>query len=246
MVDRISRPVSGKRVLLFGPQALSFGEDSFNHIRSTISESEDFSWILDVIHELPEWLKRFSKDHPEFQADAGLKLLEDLKSWFQDDRGPVTLYRLPNILLNPLVIISQLTQYFTYSQLANATSADNSLCASGRNYQETVGFCTGLLSALAVSSSSEKAEFRKHGAAALRIGMLIGMVVDARDARENTGESVSLATVWNSVESGKEMARIMEGFPEVNKPTWPFIPLLGSNQVGRPTFLFIMTRTEPP
>ena len=245
MVDLISRPVSGNTVLLFGPQALSFGEDSFLQIRSSILESDDFGWILDSIHDLPKWLKIFSKEHSKIQTEPGLRLLEDLSVWLKDGGLPHRLSRLPNILLNPLVIILQLTQYFKYIQLAHDRPETDGLHVSGRDRQETVGFCTGFLSALAVSSSATKGDFQRFGAVALRIGMLIGMVVDAQDAQTDAGESVSLATVWNSVESKKEMGRIMENFPEVNMFMKMFVSVYGANSVYRLMSLSIMMKIEP-
>jgi Starter unit:ACP transacylase in aflatoxin biosynthesis len=218
MVDRIARPLSGNTILLFGPLALSFGEDSFHQIRSTLLETEDHQWILDTIAELPECLNTVIKECPKFQAAPGLKSLEDLNSWFKTGRIWQTPFRLPNILLNPLVVISQLTQYSKYLELANPKpEKGGDLYASSKHDRETLGFCTGLLSALAVSSSANRKQFQKYGAVALRLGMLIGMVVDTQDGLAETGEAVSFATVWNSVESGEEMARIVKSFPEVRQ-----------------------------
>ena len=66
-----------------------------------------------------------------------------------------------------------------------------------------------------MSNSADKKQFQQNGAVALRIGMLIGMLVDTHDAQAKSGESISLATVWNSAEAGEEMTRIMKDFPEV-------------------------------
>ncbi len=246
MVDRIARPISGHTVLLFGPQALSFGEDSFHQIRSTVLETEDYRWILDTIAELPKWLNTMSKECPSLQTGPGLKLLEELNSWFKNGRLSQAPFTLPNILLNPLVIITQLTQYSKYLELANQKrEIGDDLYASSKHDRETLGFCTGLLSALAVSSSADRAQFQKYGAVALRIGMLIGMVVDAQDASADTGESVSFATVWNSVESGEEMGRILKKFPEVKQQSQTSITVHGSDRICRHISLSTMMRIEP-
>jgi len=218
MVDRIARPVSGNTVLLFGPQALSFDEDAFHKIRSTVLETESHRWIFDTIAELPECLRTFSRECPKFQIAPGAKLLDDLNRWFKTGEISYTPFVLPNVILSPLVIIAQLTEYSKYLELANAKSeGGDDAYASSKHDRETLGFCTGLLSALAVSSSANREQFQKYGAVALRIGMLIGMVVDARDARADIGASKSFATVWNSVEAGEEMAQILKSFPEVKE-----------------------------
>lgn len=213
MVDRIVSSTAGNTVLLFGPQALSFGPESFYEIRSTLLAADDNRWILDTLIELPRWLKNISAECPRFQDARGLKLLDDLNAWLKTGDISQETFPLPNILLTPLVIIRQLTQYSTYLRLANPKSnGKEDFDQPSKHDRETLGFCTGFLSALAVSSSAGHEQFQKYGAVALRIGMLIGMVVDAQDA---SAESISLATVWNSFETGEEMARILKSFPEV-------------------------------
>ena len=39
----------GSTILLFGPQALSFQEDTFRHLKSIILNDAANSWILDVL-----------------------------------------------------------------------------------------------------------------------------------------------------------------------------------------------------
>ena len=213
MADRIAASVAGKTVLLFGPQALSFGPESFLEIRSTLLAADENRWILDTLAELPRWLNNISAECPRFQDGRGLTLLSDLNAWLKTGNISQDAFPLPNILLTPLVILTQLTQYSKYLRLANPESSgkDNAYQFS-KHDRETFGFCTGFLSALAVSSSAGREQFQKYGAVALRLGMLIGMVVDAQDA---SAESTSLATVWNSLETGEETARVLKSFPEV-------------------------------
>jgi hypothetical protein len=74
------------------------------------------------------------------------------------------------------------------------------------------------LSSLAVSSAGNKADFLKFAAVAVRLGLLIGMVVDARDAATDLGPSKSLTTAWNSAEKAEETKRILKGFTHVSQP----------------------------
>ena len=90
------------------------------------------------------------------------------------------------------------------------------LHGSNKQNTETLGFCTGLLGAIAVSSSATQAQFQHYGAVAIRLAMLIGALVDAQDKSEDLyGESKSFSAAWNSPECGAEMTRILERFPEV-------------------------------
>jgi hypothetical protein len=148
------------------------------------------------------------------------RLLENLNDWFKTGNIPESAFVLPNTILTPLVIIAQLIQYASYLELSNPSAErGEDLYACSKDSRETLGFCTGLLSALIVSSSQNKGQIQRYGAVALRLGMLIGMVVDSQDASSEMGPSQSFATVWNSVEAGGQMARIVNSFPEVGQPT---------------------------
>jgi hypothetical protein len=210
------RPTGGNTVLLFGPQALSFHEDSFHRLRSTILEAAEHRWILDTIEELPAYWNTITKEIPKLQCVPGAKLLDDLNRWFTTGEITPTSFPLPNTLLTPLVVITQLTEYHKYLELAHPNPGGRQGLheLSGQN-AETIGFCTGILSALAVACSADNVQFRKYGAVAVRLAMLIGGVVDAQDDLSDEGISKSFATAWSSPEMGAEMTKILDGFPEV-------------------------------
>lgn len=210
------RSSDGNTILLFGPQALSFEGDSFHQLKSIIRNDAENRWILNVIAELPTYFQTFSEKFPNLQAISGVQLLEDLGDWFKTDKIPPASYHLPNILLSPLVVLTHLTQYSKYLKLAHTESGDGQdLHASHSQKTETIGFCTGLLSALAVSSAGTQAQFQQYGAVAVRLAALIGAMVDAQDVLGKHGKAKSFATVWKSREAKTEMTRILQQFPEV-------------------------------
>ncbi|MCJ1473382.1 hypothetical protein MMC13_002033 [Lambiella insularis] len=121
----------------------------------------------------------------------------------------------PNILLSPLVIITQLIQYSEYLKTVRPSlRKGENLYDLSKHDAETIGFCTGLLSALAVSCSTNRENFEKFGSVAIRIGMLIGMVVDAQNAAEENGPPKSLAMLWRSAGDKERMLEILCRFPE--------------------------------
>lgn len=216
MTRRNFRPSGGNTVLLFGPQALSFQEDSFHQLKSIILDHAENRWILDAVAELPDLFKTFSENFLKLQAISGVQQLESLNDWFKTGNIQPASFHLPNILLSPLVVLTQLTQYSKYLKLARTESGDGqNLYACHSQKTETLGFCTGLLSALAVSSAGNQAQFQQYGAVAVRLAALIGALVDASD---KPGKSTSFATVWNSRETKTEMSRILQQFPEVKHP----------------------------
>ncbi|KAI9830055.1 MAG: hypothetical protein M1819_005885 [Sarea resinae] len=210
-------PSQGTTILLFGPHFLSFNQESFNQLRSLLLHTPDNRWILETIAGLPAYWDTVSKAFPRLQTVPGAKLLEDLNDWLVTGRFTDASFPLPNILLTPLVICTQLSQYSRYLEHVRPGSEDERdlyTNFSKRN-AETVGFCIGLLSALVVSSSASQTQFQQYGANAVRLAMLIGALVDAQEVSTDLyGESKCFSAAWNSPESEAEMTRIIDFFPE--------------------------------
>lgn len=196
----------GDRLLVFGPQALSVNANDFRALQSTVKH---YPWIADTIKHLPNIWNDFVKYFPKYSVIPADTLLQGLAKWVETgniDLG--TQNRLTNITLSPLVIITHITEYLEY---LNAGARQPSQVSS----TETLGFCMGFLSALAVSVSKESNEIQKYGATAIRLAMIIGGIVDAQDALDTEGPSKSLATAWVSTEGAEELKRIVGRFPEV-------------------------------
>lgn len=203
MVLQSASPASSKTLLLFGPQALSFDETAFQQLRTSLIATEDrHRWILDTIQELPEAVRHLSEAHPGLGVEFGIDHLTELIRSL-DDGSWSWQNGLPNTLLNPLVAIQQLVQYSSYLDLVcPADIEDKQLHASTQYASDTssLGFCTGLLGAFAVSASTCDEELRKHGAAAIRIATLIGTVVDVQEFTSHAGPSRSFSAGWRSEE----------------------------------------------
>ncbi|KAF2993633.1 putative PKS-like protein biosynthetic cluster [Neopestalotiopsis sp. 37M] len=208
----------GSTLLLFGPQALSFSVASLQTLRKSLREADDCKWMLDAVYELPTYWNALAEQFPKLEAIPGERLLNDLKHWFQADESEKVTFGLPNLLLTPLVVLTQLTQfsrYMSYSR-SGASVQDNDLFRSLAQHRfETVGLCTGLLSASAISSASDVATFREYGAVAVRLAMLVGALVDCQDAQDMLhGSSKSFAVAWTSSDMAKDLAYISVLFDE--------------------------------
>ncbi len=249
MIDLITRPNEGNTIFLFGPQALSFDEDDFRNLRSTVMKTEHHHWVLDTIAGLPNCMESISIACPKLMTGSRsrLSILEDLQNWFSTGRTSQEPGNLPNILLSPLVVITQLVQYTEYQMISRPSleKGEDLYDLSNQN-AETLGFCTGLLSALAVSSSRNRESFEQFGAVAIRIGMLIGMVVDAQNAAEKSGPPKSLATIWHSAEEKQKMSEILDIFPEVITNSSNDDSFTLADSACRHTSLSYMIKTERP
>ncbi|KAL9112779.1 MAG: hypothetical protein Q9227_003082 [Pyrenula ochraceoflavens] len=212
-------PDPGTTVLLFGPQALSFEKDALKRLISLLAESEDSQWVLDVLVELPGVWKRLTERLPKLQEIPGEKLLNDLHSWFKTGVVEHGAFHLPNIILTPIVVLTQLIQFARYLQLSSSSASTKPLrdlhAAFAQRNVETVGFCTGLLSASVIASSSDQASFRQYGTVAVRLGMVVGALVDAQDASDRLhGRAKSFATAWSSSSMARDLVRVLDSFPE--------------------------------
>ena len=201
-------------LLLFGPQALHFDEDVFESLRVTLLAKKTHEWILDTVAELPQWFKVISKTLPAIGNPSGHQLLLNLSSWLKDGAPEKALSNLPNTALVPLVIAKQLAQYLGHVENMSTGATSGYKSAAANKHIQTLGFCTGLLPALAVACSKSATDLRRQGPVVIRLGMLIGMAVDAQDLFGPKGPSRSFATVWTSPEIGRSTAQAIESLPD--------------------------------
>jgi hypothetical protein len=217
MVNVLSHPAAGTKALLFGPQALAFDNDAASQLRATLLNTPDFRWVLKAISELPTYWDSLSRAIPTLQPFPGLKLLDDFNNWLKTGQLKEATFPLPNIILTPLVVITHLTQYSRFLEIIQPGSlGGQDVHASFKRNTETLGLCTGLLSATAVSCSADGLQLQHYGSVAVRLAMVIGALVDAQDISNGPhGGSKAFSVAWNTVESGVEMTEILKGFPEV-------------------------------
>lgn len=114
-------------------------------LKSDIGDTTANGWILDTVAELPTYMKALHERFPKLQVIPAVKLLKDLHGWLDADRVAPALSNLPNVILSPLVVLSQLIQYSKYLEITQ--EGGQSLYTSHGQQKEMVGFCTGLLSA---------------------------------------------------------------------------------------------------
>lgn len=189
-----SRRSSRKTVLAFGPQALAFNQDSFSNLRTSIVTSSALNWVPRAIEGLTEHYEKIATELPQLSIVPGVHLLKALNEWLATGNFTdlITLPRLPNIILAPISVLSQLVAYRRYIELVHPISKGFNKVEN----TEIVGFCTGLLTALAVSLSDTEVQLENHGGVALRLAILIGATVDAQDLLDGGSQSVS--TVWKT------------------------------------------------
>ena len=208
---------TGPRVLVFSAQALSFDEKALNQFRTVLVGSPELSWILATLSELVSNWNQITDAFPHLKALPAAKLLDDLNDWLKNGGTIPFSFPLPNVVLTPLVVITELSQYWTQLSSSDSGSREEvDLYSLLGPDVETVGLCTGFLSALAVSSSANSTQFRQYGGVVIRLALLIGALVDAQEhSRALGGNSKSFSVAWTTLESESNMKTIFERYPEV-------------------------------
>ena len=235
---------TGSVLFLFGPQILSFNKQSFDKLRATVLNRPSNRWMLDTVSELPRYWTVASQHIPKLRSVPGEQLLQDLDRWFRTGTYPDGSFDLPNTVLTPLVVLVQLMQYSRYRELGGPRP-------ESPERSSTLGFCTGILSAFAVSASAPagKEELDQFGAVAVRLAMLVGALVDAQEASDTTlGRARSYTTAWNTSQQVADMTRILDQFPEVRVCSQFTTVTQRTNPLAadRPTYRSTVMRKEPP
>ncbi|KAI1374273.1 putative polyketide synthase [Hypoxylon crocopeplum] len=194
-------------VLLFGSLALSFDAAAFHQLRKTVTGTGSLTWLLETLSNLADDCEVVFAAIPTLkQAHIRAQLL-DVQDALVTGRSLRTVGPLPNTVLVPLVVATHLAQYVAL--LEHGGLSHEEFVAKGDG--ETVGLCTGHLVAFAVASSHSQADLNKYGAAAVRLGMLVGLAVDLGDA---LSPSKSLSVGWSSPKTHDTMIRTLKDIPE--------------------------------
>ncbi|KAI3324539.1 putative polyketide synthase [Xylariaceae sp. AK1471] len=209
MISPVRAALAHPTVLVFGPLSLSCNSEQLSRVRKAVVGNAQNAWILDLVAQLPQLWTKISTAIPALQDDSGYRQVLDLAEAFRMGRPLETPYPLPNKVLMPLVVIFHLAQYTDFLGRAGVNVEE-----TWKSPSETVGFCTGLLSAFAVATSANNTDFEKYGSIAIRLGLLVGMVVDAKEGSSELNVSKSLRAGWNSTQTKGEMMNIIKEFPD--------------------------------
>ncbi|KAK9799873.1 putative Polyketide synthase [Seiridium cardinale] len=198
-----------QRVYLFGSQAISPDAASLHTLHTAITKTERHSWLLETIQELPEYWRDFETQFPKYRAEESVLSLRQFGQWARTGAIDLDLARLPNIILSPLVVIIHLAEYSQYLEKAALENVQDYAPQT-----ETLGFCTGFLSAVAVSLSTEVDQLKTFGATAIRLAMILGGIVDAHDLSNPWGPSRSFATAWTPKEPASTLENVLARYPD--------------------------------
>lgn len=201
--------------LLFGSQDLDVNSTSLDELRKALLGSASRQWITEAISDLPKDWERIQATQNAFQSLSGAQLLDQLTTWLR--RGKYTgSIPPPNIITTVLTVATHLIQVIDFVEHRKpGLGPDDSLVSVFKTPFQTSGLCTGLLTAAAVSSSSNLRDLQRNGAVALRLAMAIGAFVDAKDGEKWS----SLVASWTLSDGDEKLEETVSKHPEVRRST---------------------------
>jgi acyl transferase domain-containing protein/thioester reductase-like protein/SAM-dependent methyltransferase/acyl carrier protein len=230
-MNKILEPNKDTTILLFGSQIERLTKDSLDEIKTTLSDRSSREWILTTLAGLPGYWDALSKSVPDITESIGSRgnvLLTDLEAWLRNGADHSAdlmreLEDLPSMVLSPLVILTQLTQYRQYLEIQRRASnapagTDVHAQLVAQKNTSTLGFCMGLDAAFAIASARTAKEVDEYGSVAVRVAMIGGALIDAQDEwskKQGLGPSKSFAAAWRTAAQKQDMQRVVDGlFPE--------------------------------
>ncbi|KAF2994037.1 t1pks [Curvularia kusanoi] len=161
-------------VLLFGPQTKLPDKEQSHAVRAFLTKSPKLQKFLAAIKELSSVWEQLLLFDPALDRVPARSSISMITQWLEDE----SVSEFPsknNSLCTPLTVIIQIVQYFQYLERLSLSHKQVTAAIATGGIQ---GFCTGILPALAISSSRDENEILSNAAVAVRLALCIGAYVD--------------------------------------------------------------------
>ena len=204
---------SSPSLLVFGSQSSWPPSEHLARLRSRLLNDQKLAKLLASIRELPSLWNTIIDAEPQLSQVRAGDQLNVLLRWVDDGALPPSSGFLPNVLNTPLTVITHLVQYFDYLRDTNRSHAQILRSAQRGGFQ---GFCSGLLSAIALACSKNEDNINELGSIAVRIALLAGAFIDLDSLTSTeTGEYACLAVRYKSNTIRDEVEELVQRFPKV-------------------------------
>ena len=201
-------------LIAFGSQTIWPTSEYLFQLRAAIILEPRLRTFLTAIKELPRLWQELVLHDPRLNAVPGQACMKDLVEWvnhgdFQSVTGVP-----PNVLTTPFTIIIHIIQYFHF---LDSLQCDHATVLESLKHGGAQGFCTGMLSAIAIACSENEDEVNDLAVVALKLALCIGAYVDLDGAyADETNETTSIAVRWRSGGGHDKVMEILKRYPEVN------------------------------
>ena len=176
------------QILLFGPQATRWTHQTLCHLQSKLQQEQKLTFVRETVADLPSLLPILDKLGSASSNDRVRKDLEEIQDFATGKETPDS-ETFSNAQLAALTVISHVVDLYEKS------SGFDRLW----HFQAAQGFCTGFLSAAALSLARSQEEFERYTSIAIRLAVCTGSIVDNEDAsHEPAARATAVSVRWKT------------------------------------------------
>lgn len=203
-------------LIVFGAQTTPPTLEFLTLLRGCLLHDPLLQHFLIAIKGLPALWQDLIEHDLDLQRVPGHESLDAIQQWLNNGSSICTSEIPPNVLSSPLTVIIHIVQYFHYLR-NNGCGATHASILQSAQIGGIQGFCTGLLSAIAIACSKSEDMIVELAATALRLAVCIGAYVDLDGAFANPPNETSCLVVrWRSDVQKDFLHTVLRGCPEVS------------------------------
>ena len=201
-------------IIAFGSQTPWPSSGYLVNLRAALLLEPRLKPFLIAIKGLPTLWRDLIAHDPKLTAVPGQAWLDHLVEWVNHGESQSISGSPPNVLTMPFTIIIHIIQYSHYVHGLQTNHAEVLKNVETGGIQ---GFCTGLLTAIAVACSKDEEAIDVFSVVALKLALCIGAYVDLDGAFANeVNETTSVAVRWRSEAGHDSILDTLKSYPEVS------------------------------
>ncbi|KAL5331572.1 hypothetical protein ACEPPN_001106 [Leptodophora sp. 'Broadleaf-Isolate-01'] len=164
-------------LLLCGPQTNLPSAKYLGRIRQSLLSQARLRDFLAAIDGLPRIWGLLLGHRPQLGSVPGLECIGAIRKWLSEGVPLNPPREALNVFYTPLTVVFQIVEYMTYFERNREGITHSSILEAAKS-AGIQGFCTGFLTAVAISLSEDEENISRFGGIALRLALCIGAFVD--------------------------------------------------------------------
>jgi hypothetical protein len=220
--------------VVFGPQTSTWpSQKCLSHLRHDLLNEPALARFTDAVRNLPSLWPSIVEIEPRLLSGEthALQAFVELQTWLNTGVLECEAERLPsNALWSPLTVILHVVHYVKCVLQGSMYRLHN----ENDHLPEQLGLqgmCTGFLTTIAASLSSNAVEFSGYASVALHLAACIGVFVDLNGGCDDPNEKMQAIVVqWETDIQRSRLLQTMTDYPEVHSPLSP-VPSLKHHKI---------------
>lgn len=182
-------------------------------LRAFVQEHPDLHFVAETLSGLQAIWPALLGVWPQLDRLPGGKMLTELSHFFKGGMLPTLSEGPLNVLVSPLTVASHIVDFWKLSHGLDGRVSNEMYIG------DVQGFCSGFLTAAAVSGSRDAAQFQKWASNAVRLALCMGALVDldALHATHEVGCASALAVRWRSAAELQYLHDTLKIYPKVSR-----------------------------